>query len=168
MRLDKLIWRYQLSQGRYEQVAAMRRRGMPPFIIYGIHYREGDNSFRTHLANGDSLSHRTVHEPKGRIPSVPPPYSWEQGAEDALYVDRHDDRVNWHSLTDTLHEIESFNGFGYRARGMPSPYLWSGTTAYERGKFTSDHHFDPLAVDSQLGVVAILKRMQDRGIKFPF
>jgi lysozyme family protein len=60
--------------------------------------------------------------------------------------------------------MESFNGFGYRRHGLASPYLWSGTSLYLRGKYVSDGRFDPLALDGQLGCCAILKRMLSRGL----
>lgn len=168
IRLDKLVARYQRTKDRYAHVTGLRRGGMPAPVIFGVHYREADNAFGTHLANGDPLTHRTIHVPKGRIPNIPPPYTWEVGAEDALYVDRHEDRINWRSRSAALREIENYNGGGYRKRGLPSPYVYSGTTIYTRGKYVADGRFDPVAVDSQLGVAAILKRMQDRGVQTPF
>ena len=78
------------------------------------------------------------------------------------------DRCEWHQLAPALDKIESFNGFGYRNHGIAAPYLWSGTTLYARGKYVSDGRFDPLAVDKQMGVAAILKRFEERGISLPF
>jgi lysozyme family protein len=63
-----------------------------------------------------------------------------------------------------LDRTEGYNGWGYRNRGVPSPYNWSGTNIYDSGKFTSDGHYSPSAIDQQLGVCAILKRMEEKGV----
>jgi len=34
----------------------------------------------------------------------------------------------------------------------PSPYVWSGTDQYNRGKYIADGHYDPHAIDKQLGM----------------
>jgi hypothetical protein len=46
---------------------------------------------------------------------------------------------------------------------MRSPYLWSCTIHYERGKYVSDGKFDPQAVSLQVGCAAILKGLQEAG-----
>jgi lysozyme family protein len=48
---------------------------------------------------------------------------------------------------------------------IPSPYLWSGTTVYERGKYVADGRFSAIAVDKQIGCAAILKELHRRKIK---
>ena len=68
--------------------------------------------------------------------------------------------TDW-SLPGVLYQLEKYNGFGYRPLGIPSPYLWSFSNHYTRGKFTSDNHFDPNAVSQQVGAAAILHRMMD-------
>jgi lysozyme family protein len=39
-----------------------------------------------------------------------------------------------------LHRLEGFNGYGYRKfhPNVPSPYLWSGSNHYTRGKYIAD------------------------------
>lgn len=159
---DKAVSTYLLNQRRYELVA---KGGVPAAVIAGLHMREADFDFKTHLANGDSLQRMTVHVPKGRIPGKNPPYTWEEGADDALYVvDRMQD-ADWLDLGAGLEKIELYNGPGYKKRGLPSPYLYAGTTEYERGKFIRDGVFSETTVDKQLGVAALLKRMEERGVK---
>src|SRR6478752_1567683 len=58
--------------------------------------------------------------PKGRGPFP----SWEAGAIDALDLDRLNQVSDW-SPERACYEIEKFNGFGYRAKHVNSPYLWS-------------------------------------------
>ena len=69
-----------------------------------------------------------------------------------------------------LQAIEAYNGLGYQRfhPTVPTPYLWAATTLYTRGKYVSDGRYDPMAVDKQLGVAAILKRAVERGVQLPF
>jgi lysozyme family protein len=57
---------------------------------------------------------------------------------------------------------------GYAVRGRPSPYVWASTDQYTKGKYVADGHYDPNAVDHQLGCAALLIRMQtmDASIQF--
>lgn len=166
--LDKKVALFLRSRERYRSIETMRKNGVPSTILFGLHYREADNSFSCSLAQGDPLTHRSRNVPRGRLPYKAPPYTWEECAIDAVYhVDRLD-LSDWKRIGSGLEAIENYNGAGYRRRGIPSPYVWAGTSAYERGKYVSDGRFSPTAVDRQLGVAAILKRMQTRGITTPF
>ena len=167
-RIDKAIAVFLRNQARYTSIEKMRTNGVPAPVIFTLHNRESDASFRCHLHNGDSLLRRTVNVPAGRIPGKNPPYTFEESAEDALYVVDHLDRKNWISLGDGLQAIEGYNGPGYAKYhpSIPTPYLWAGTSLYTRGKYVSDGRFSETAVDKQLGCAAILKRMKERGISF--
>ena len=166
IRLDKAVALYERLRPRYEAIQAMRPHGVPTPVLFCLHYRESDNDFTCHFHEGSPLTHRTRDEPKGRLVHPDPPYSWQQSAEDAYYVCERPplDHIAWGNQQSALDKMESFNGFGYRRHGIASPYLWSGTNLYQRGKYVSDGRFDPLARDAQLGCAAILKRMQARGL----
>jgi peptidoglycan L-alanyl-D-glutamate endopeptidase CwlK len=56
-------------------------------------------------------------------------------------------------------KLEGFNGFGSRARGIHTPYLWSFSNHYAKGKFVRDEVFDPDAVSKQCGAAVILRRL---------
>lgn len=56
-----------------------------------------------------------------------------------------------------LYESESYNGFGYRNRGVPSAYLWSGTNRYTSGKYVADGKWSATAVDKQMGIAALFR-----------
>jgi len=170
IRLDKAAILFSRLAPRYVRIQKMRRNGVPAPILFCLHYRESDNDFTKHAHEGSPLTHRTRDEPRGRLPRPDPPYTFEQSAEDAYYVCERPplDRINWRNISAALDKMESFNGFGYRGHGIASPYLWSGTSLYARGKYVSDGRFSGTAVDAQLGCAAILKRMQARGIKLPF
>lgn len=166
--LNKAVMLYLQTQERYEKVARLRHDGVPGPVIFALHYRESSNSFKCHLHEGSSLLHRTRYVPRGRLPAPDePPYEWEHSAEDAIYVC---DKLQgpWTDVPWSLDKIERYNGWGYRKLGVPSPYLWSGTDIYTAGKYVSDGHYSSAAIDQQLGCVAILKRMQEKGIDIKF
>jgi lysozyme family protein len=164
--LDMNISLYQKLMPRYQKISDMRKNGVPAPVLFCLHQRESSGSFLCHPHEGSPLTHRTRDVPKGRLPDVDPPYTFEQSAEDAYYVCDRLDRADWCHTASRLQAIESFNGLGYQKfhPDVPSPYLWSGTTIYTRGKYTGDGRFDRLAIDKQLGCAAILKRMEERGI----
>lgn len=166
--LDKLVQRWRRTAGNYQAVEFLRDNGVPAPVSFCLFYREADNNMACSPAQGDPLTHLSINEPRGRLPGKKPPFRWIDCAEDAYYVVDRLDRCNWKDLQSALDKMESFNGFGYRARGVAAPYLWAGTSLYTRGKYVSDGRFDRFAVDRQLGVCAILKRMQERGIPLPF
>ena len=142
---------------RYEQVEQATK--VPWFVVATIHSLEGSLNFKTHLHNGDPLTARTVHVPKGR-PLGKPPFTWEESAIDALQFDGLTTVTKW-TLPMILFKLEGFNGFGYRTRHpeVLTPYLWSFTNHYQKGKFVADGKFDPNAVSKQCGGAAILKAL---------
>lgn len=46
---------------------------------------------------------------------------------------------------------------------MRSPYLWSYSNHYSKGKYVRDRVFDPEAVSDQCGAAVLLKALQERG-----
>jgi lysozyme family protein len=64
--------------------------------------------------------------------------------------------------------LEEYNGLDYAACGRPSPYVWASTNQYTKGKYVADGHYDPNAVDHQLGCAALLIRMatMDQSVHF--
>lgn len=164
--LDLEAARFQRNVKRYQGVTTMRDNGVPAAILYCLHQRESSGSFLCHPHEGSPLTQRTRFVPKGRLPNKPPPYTFEQSAEDAYYICDKLDQVPWKNRAAALQGVESFNGLGYQKfhQDVPSPYLWSGTTVYSRGKYTGDGRFDANARDKQLGVVAILKRFEQLGL----
>ena len=151
------------AKSQYQAVAA--KTGVPWAAIAVIHERECSQDWKGSLAQGDPWSRVSVHVPAGRGPFA----SWEDAAIDALrncapYAARNKD---W-SIGGTLTVLEEYNGVGYASRGVPSPYVWSGTDQYRSGKYVRDGVYDPNAVDSQLGCAGLLMAMMalDRSIAF--
>lgn len=168
--LDRLVTRWKRTASDYQIVQTMKANGVPAVVAFCLFYREADNDMTKSPAQGDTLMHPSRNEPTGRIPGKTPPFKWAEAAFDAYYVCDKLDRKDWRTMATTLAAIESFNGRGYAKYhpDVPTPYLWSGTNLYTRGKYVRDGRFDPYAVDEQVGVAAILLRMKERGIDLPF
>jgi hypothetical protein len=64
--------------------------------------------------------------------------------------------------------LEQYNGLGYANRGVPSPYLWSGTDQYKSGKYVRDGVYDSAAIDNQPGCAGLLLAIMalDRSVSF--
>lgn len=144
----------------YQQLGA--GMGIPWPIIGVIHGMECGFNFNTHLHNGDPLTARTVHVPKGHPQTGQPPFTWIDSARDALVLEKLDKVTDW-SLPRMLYMLEAYNGFGYRSRRVPTPYLWSFSNIYRSGKFVADGVFDVQAVSKQCGAAVMLRVLQERG-----
>ena len=140
--------------GHYEQVS--HQDEIPQAFIATSFEREASSNFHLSPAQGDPWDRPSIHVPAHRGPFA----SWTQAALDAYHLDGLDaiGAANW-SEERFCFEGELFNGFGYRAHGVHSPYLWAGTNNYEAGKFTSDGVFSRVTVDQQLGIVPVMRRM---------
>lgn len=103
--------------------------------------------------------------PAGRPARGNPPFTWEASAQDALELKGFQ---NWHdwSVPGVMFKLEQYNGWGYRQfhRAVLSPYLWSFSQHYRKGKYVADGHFDPAAVSQQCGAAVLLRRMADRNL----
>jgi hypothetical protein len=121
-----------------------------------------------HLHNGDPLTAKTVQVPKGRPIAGSAPYKWEVSAEDALTLDKVHLWTDW-SIPGMLFKFEGYNGYGYRKLTPPinSPYLWSFSNHYTKGKYVADGKFSPTAVSKQIGAAVFLRRMAEKQIITP-
>jgi lysozyme family protein len=143
-------------QARYEAVGVAT--GVPWFVVGILHAVEAAFNFRAHLHNGDPLDQRTVNVPKGRPKDGDPPFTWEASAADAisLSMGAQDKAKKW-KLEELLEFFEAYNGFGMRTRRFPNPYLWSGSTHYEKGRYVANAVFDPEGVYNMVGTAVLLK-----------
>ncbi|WP_244645707.1 hypothetical protein [Bradyrhizobium campsiandrae] len=147
-----------LYKARQRYRAVERLTGVPWPAIAVIHERESSQQWNASLAQGDPWDRVSIHVPTGRGPFD----SWETAAVDALvkcppFLAHHKD---W-SIAGTLTALETYNGIGYAARAVPSPYLWSGTDQYRAGKYVRDGVYDPSKVDPQLGCAALLMALTE-------
>lgn len=149
------------AKGRYESAVAGTR--IPWWFVAMIHGLESSFNFGRHLHNGDSLSARTTHVPANQPPASvgDPPFTWEVSAKDALRSKRFHERTDW-SLSYVLYRWECYNGLGYRKKGLASPYLWSMSDRYAKGKYVADGRFDANAVSRQVGAATALKLLESR------
>lgn len=150
------------SIDRYQAVEA--ETGVPWEVIAVIHHLEAGGRFSRHLHNGDSLLRKTAHVPAGRpkhAPSGPSgAYTWEESAIDALMYDKLDE-VTDKSVGSWLHQLERYNGLGYLKyhKDVNTPYLWSGSTHYDTGKYVRDGRWDQNARSKQTGAALILRKL---------
>lgn len=142
------------AKPRYQTVSEATH--VPWYVIAVIHCREASLSWAGCLANGDPWDRETIHEPRG----VGPWMSWENAAEYALLYcsPRAAEWADW-SIGGLLTLLESYNGYGYAGMGLPSPYIWASTDQYRHGKYVADGHYDPAAIDHQLGCASMLSMM---------
>jgi lysozyme family protein len=149
------------SRSRYEGVS--KSTGVPWYFIAVTHALESSCNFRAHLHNGDfPLSARTRQVPSNRPAVWLPPSDWESSARDALRLLGFTGQKDW-SLERTLYRLEAYNGLGYRSYGVASPYLWSFSNHYDRGKFISDGKWSSTARSQQCGAAVMLKLLHDAG-----
>ncbi|MBY3198220.1 hypothetical protein [Rhizobium laguerreae] len=141
-----------IAIARYRAVEG--ETGVPWYFIGIVHALEASFNFRGHLHNGDPLDRRTRQVPSGRPRIWNPPSNWESSAIDALRdVGNNSD---W-SIPRMLYLLEGYNGYGYQYRRLKSPYLWSFSNHFSKGKFVRDGVFDPSAGSKQCGAGVMLK-----------
>jgi len=129
---------------------------VPWWFIAVVHERESNQDWNASLAQGDPWHVVSTHVPIGRGPFQ----SWKEAAIDALvYCSPYAAKNTDWSVGGTLTLLEEYNGLGYAARHLPSPYVWSGTDQYISGKFIRDHVFDPDKIDVQMGCAGLLLAM---------
>ena len=173
--------RYQgVSDRLAEMIAAARTelRVVPWWFTAIVSEREygGPPHWDRQLGQGDALDRVSHNEPKGRGPFLahagdvtPGRDAWTRCGLDAL-IDCAPHAAMWSDWTvgGVMTLFEEYNGLGYAARGIASPYVWSGTDQYVAGKFIRDHVFDAKRADVQDGCAPILSLMMalDPSIQF--
>jgi lysozyme family protein len=142
------------AKASYQTVEAVT--DVPWYVTAVIHEREASQSWTASLAQGDPWNKVSIHVPKG----IGPFGSWAEAAEYTFKecAPRLAQWQNW-TIGGLLTALEEYNGLGYAARGLPSPYVWACTDQYSRGKYVADGHYDPNAIDMQIGCGALLARM---------
>ena len=141
--------------GHYADVTA--RIAVPVVVQATICEREDGNDFTKSPAQGDPWNARSIHVPKNRGPFA----SWVDAAVDAWSVC---DRLNVLSVPEwtlpyACFKWEFYNGGGYRAHGIRTPYVVGGTNLQQPGKYVSDGVFDNTHMDTQLGALPVAMRM---------
>jgi lysozyme family protein len=154
--IDKTARRLIAPEAKTQYKGVSKATSVPWFIIAVIHEREASQSWRANIAQGDPWNKISIHVPRGRGPFD----SWSDAAIDALTnCPPHASRWTHWTPGGALTLLEEYNGLGYAVKSRPSPYVWASTNQYSKGKYVADGHYDPNAVDHQLGCAAILARM---------
>jgi len=161
--VDKVVDKIIANRSRYEVVGNPLH--IPWHFIGMLHNMECSLRFDQHLHNGDPLTARTVRVPANRPDKGNGPFTWEESATDALVFEKINQRTDW-SLPALLFFMEAYNGFGYRQYHslVKSPYLWSYSNHYIKGKYKADGKWDNDLVSDQCGTAVILKRLKEKGV----
>lgn len=148
------------NKAQYQEVESAT--AVPWFVVGLIHAMEAGLNFKCHLHNGDPLSARTRQVPRGRPVAGTPPFAWKDSAIDAIQYDGLDKVREW-PIERICFELEKFNGWGYLQHHseVNTPYLWSGSNHYARGKYVADGQWSSTAVSGQSGAMPILKRITE-------
>lgn len=150
------------NKADYQKAAQTTNNKMPWAFVGVIHALECGFNFAGHLHNGDSLIHRTIKVPPNRPVTGTPPFSWQESAVDALNFKGFKQETDW-SIARMLYLLELYNGYGYRKKQLPTPYLWSFSNLFSKGKYVRDGVFDPEAPSKQCGAGVMLKALLNRG-----
>lgn len=155
--LTRLAGKLSSNKEMYQKVEL--QTGVPWQMIGVIHEREaGEQDIGRWLCvlhNGERIvgTGRQTHlVPAGRGPFA----EWVPAAVDALQLQGFNKISDW-SVARTLWALEPYNGYGYRNKGLRSPYLWASTNHQQLGKYIADGVFDAHVMDSQIGCAALLK-----------
>ena len=146
------------AEARYRGVEGYS--GVPWQVVAAIHCLESAFRFDSVLHNGEKLEkvnrHGTTLVPKGRGQGKN--WTWEQAAVDAFSIK---DQPKVWNVENTLYFLERYNGLGYLrdSRKPNSPYLWSFTKHYFRGKYVVDGGYSSTAVSKQIGAAVLLKEL---------
>ena len=155
--VERFIQNWNKNRSRYKKVAS--KTNMPAELIAAIHWRESSGNFSTYLHQGDPLGRPAINWPN----NIPVFHKWEDSAVHALGMKEHfqEDLGVTSDTTDAALMglyAEGFNGFGYRKTRdkVNTPYAYSGTSAYTKGKFVYDGSYSNKTVDKQVGVIPLL------------
>ena len=149
---DHVMKNIRKNRERYH--VAEQVTGVPWFVIACIHNLEAGQSFTKNMVNGQRLDRVTTWVPKGLGPWT----SWESSCVDAFAIKK---QPKFWTLENTLYFLERYNGTGYLRfhSDVNSPYLWSYTDQYTKGKYVSDGKWSNSAVSKQMGAVAVIKTL---------
>ena len=139
-----------IDAGRYD--AGCKITSVPIAWAAASFEREASSNFTLNPAQGWPLTSTSKW-----IPHNGPFRDWTAAQVAAYDIDGLDKvgAANWTWARDA-YEGEAFNGWGYRAHGIHSPYLFAGTSLYVEGKYVADGVWSASAVDQQLGIIPMM------------
>lgn len=133
------------------------RCGVPAALLAALDQREDDASPECAIGQGNRWDRISTNVPRGKGP-------WPSKIDaDLFYIayDHLNDMEGQPSWTWPLvcFKGEAWNGFGPRDHGIRTGYLWAGTNLYVRGKYVADGQWDAAYVDTQLGIIPVMRRL---------
>lgn len=140
------------AKSRY--AAVEQATTVPWYMIACIHERESSQDWKASLAQGDRWDRVSIHVPAGRGPFA----SWEAAAIDALHLDGLTLVKDWR-IEKTIYYWTKYNGWGYYAHNIPSPYVFGATNIQKAGKYVRDGVWSFNTMDTQIGCAAMLKQL---------
>ncbi len=181
--IEKFAQKYKKNKKVYKNIA--NKANVPPQLVAAIHYRENtkdymSEKFKTYLHNGDPLGKETVNEPKGIYFAKG---KFVDAAVHAINLKAHY-RDDFFRLSSSSKDIVGMCAFFITYNGVydkkeevkmkyknkkksfykwhnskHSPYVFSGTNQYKKGKFTSDHNYNPTKKDKQVGALLLIDKI---------
>ena len=142
-----------VDRHRDEWAEVTARTGVPRLWGIASFERESSSDYSRSPAQGDRWDRVSVHVPKGLGPYA----DWGDSCVAAYCIDKLNEvgASNW-TWTRACYEGELYNGFGPRAHGRHTGYLWSWTNIYTSGKYVADGKWDPDVRDQQCGMVPMM------------
>lgn len=162
-KLEIIVDRIISQKGQYESVEMAS--GVPWYMVACIHYMESSLDFKRQIYNGQRWNRETTLIPKGKGPWD----SWHDSSVDAM-KELNADMIKifgnlflWDAAT-ICYAFEKHNGWGYRKyhRHVKSPYLWSYSNHYTKGKYVADGKWSNDTISKQLGTMVIIKRLLEK------
>ena len=145
--VEYVVARIEKNRDRYKSAEILT--GVDWRIIGAIHNMEASGNFDCQILNGEKWWKRTKLVPKKKGPWT----SWEDSCIDAFGYHK----LSSNNIGDVLKFGEKFNGLGYIRKGINSPYIWSYSSHYTKGKYVRDGYYSSTAVSKQVGMAPILK-----------
>jgi len=137
-----------IKKNKKKYQKAEKLTGIKWQIIAVIHHLEGGGNFSRQILNGERWTRKTRLVPRGKGPWN----SWEESCIDAFKYHH----LKSNNIGDVLKFLERYNGLGYIHKGINSPYIWSFTNHYIKGKYVADGKYDRNAVSKQVGAAPLL------------
>jgi lysozyme family protein len=141
------------NQHRDEWAEVTAKTGVPRLWGIASFERESSSDYSCSPAQGDRWDRVSIHVPRGLGPYP----DWGDSCVAAYGIDKLDEvgASNW-IWTRACYEGELYNGFGPRANGRHTGYLWSWTNIYTAGKYVEDGKWNPDVRDLQCGMVPMM------------
>lgn len=139
----------------YDEIAG--ETGVPTVWLMATNEREDGGRLDRYFGNGDVLTRPTTDVPRHRGPFA----SFKAGVLDSLHYDGIDAgfraqlRAGIAIVPLMIFEETNWNGWGYDAHGIRTPYVFGATNLQQRGKYDADGHWNGALMDTQLGTAAI-------------